>query len=227
MLSIWCQTYIHLHSGPAFYVDSSCRGRILSYWHSKSIKYTRKFDLGWEGQKAESSKQRCRCHLYHFSYSKAWRACGLFGETPGGKRYEAHTGSYVLMIYVTTFAGGEAENACEGSGTKGSIVSARKKKRNRHAMQIGKWHATSMCLKCLLPAPGSKICLGVPKPFVLLQQCCTSIRLYQHNAGIYHVLLVSDARSEQNTAICTGFWVLLIRYGYLQCFVLLCTQNIS
>ena len=148
MLSIWCQTYIHLHSGPAFYVDSSCRGMILSYWHSKSIKYTRKFDLGWKGQKAESSEQRCQCHLYHFSYSKAWRACGLFGETPGGKRYEAHAGSYVLMIYVTTFAEGEAENACEGSGTKGSIVSARKK--NEIDMQIGKWHATSMCLKCLL-----------------------------------------------------------------------------
>ena len=62
---------------------------------------TRKFDLGWEGQIAESSEQRCQCHLFHFSYSKAWRACGLFGETCGGKRGEAHTGSYVLMIWVT------------------------------------------------------------------------------------------------------------------------------
>ena len=136
-----------LHSGP--YVDSSCRGMILLYRYSNSIKYTRRFDLvGWEGQKAESSEQRCQCHLFHFSHSKAWRACGLFGETPGKKRGEAHTGSYVLMIYVTTFAEDEAENACEGSGTKGSIVFARKKW--EIDMQIGKWHATSMCLKCLL-----------------------------------------------------------------------------
>ena len=31
------------------------------------------------------------------------------------------------------------------------------------------------------------------------------LNLYKHNAGIYHVFLVSNARSEQNAASCTGF----------------------
>ena len=45
----------------------------------------------------------------------------------------------------------EAENACEGSGTKGSIVFAsQKKKRNKHANWQMARNINVMCLKCLL-----------------------------------------------------------------------------
>ena len=86
-----------LHSGP--YVDSSCRGMILLYRYSNSIKYTRRFDLGWEGQKAESSEQRCQCHLFHFSYSKAWERVDYL-EKLLEKSAEKHTQAAMFWWYM-------------------------------------------------------------------------------------------------------------------------------